>query len=53
MPDRRGRRHDAVRRELEQFAVDLAGAEGNTKRLVRVMADLDRYVARVMEAVER
>lgn len=50
--DDRVLRHIAVRRELERFAVDLVSAETDAKRLVAVMADLDRYVARVMKALE-
>jgi len=41
---------DAVRQVLLRFAVEIAGAE-ERKDLVKVLADVDRYVDQVLEGV--
>ncbi len=45
-------RRDAVRSALLRFASDVAGAE-ERKDLVRVVANVDRYVDQVLEATGR
>jgi hypothetical protein len=42
----------AIRRVFLQFATDITGAE-ERKDLVRVLADVDRYVDQVLEGVPR
>jgi hypothetical protein len=48
--NRSGASRDAVRQVFLRFATDIAAAE-ERKDLVKVLADVDRYVDRVLESV--
>lgn len=51
-PDRTGASREAVRQVFLEFATDITGAE-ERKELVRVLADVDRYVDQAIKGAAR